>query len=93
MALFDISRNLPWRASTLPWHIEYGVSEARTGGVAPVAVRNLDRIVSPEAVAVRILRAIERRNRTVYIPRLGSLVRAGRLFGAVADGSLSWAAL
>jgi len=76
-----------------PGIVNTGFRKHVLGGVAPVAVRNLDRIVSPEAVAVRILRAIERRNRTVYIPRLGSLVRAGRLFGAVADGSLSWAAL
>jgi short-subunit dehydrogenase len=42
-------------------------------GAAPAAVRDIRWVVSAEVVAGRILRAIERRSRTVYIPRIGAV--------------------
>jgi short-subunit dehydrogenase len=50
-------------------------------GEAPASVRDIRWVVSPEAVARRILHAIDRRQNTVYIPRIGALFVIG---GAIA---------
>jgi len=42
-------------------------------GAAPPGVQQIRRVVSAEAVAAGILRAIKRRRKTVYIPRIGVL--------------------
>jgi short-subunit dehydrogenase len=56
-------------------------------GSAPTPVCELRWVVSPQAVARRILRAIDRGNRTVYIPRIGALFA---LAGVVAPGLMDF---
>ena len=59
------------------------VSGSMRSRSAPAAVRQLRWVVSPQAVARRILRAIDRRSTTVFIPRIGALFA---LAGLVAPG-------
>jgi short-subunit dehydrogenase len=42
-------------------------------GFAPPAVRRIRRVVSADAVAVSIIRAVERGRRTVYVPWIGAI--------------------
>jgi short-subunit dehydrogenase len=50
-------------------------------GAPPSGVERIRRIVTPEAVASRILDAIERRRSTVYVPRIGNIFA---LMGSIA---------
>jgi short-subunit dehydrogenase len=45
------------------------------GGVAPAKVASIRTVVAPEAVAAAILKGIENRRQTVYIPEIGRLFR------------------
>jgi len=59
-------------------------------GERPDRVRNIRRIVSPDAVADAIFRALEKRRSTVYLPLLGWVFSAlGRVAPTVIDGYLS----
>jgi short-subunit dehydrogenase len=66
-----------------PGIVDTRFREHALAGSAPAAVRQLRWVVSPQAVARRILRAIERRSTTVFIPRIGALFA---LAGLVAPG-------
>jgi short-subunit dehydrogenase len=66
-----------------PGIVDTGFREHALAGEAPDSVRSLRRVVTAEAVARRILRAIERRENTVFIPRIGALFALG---GALAPG-------
>jgi short-subunit dehydrogenase len=57
------------------------------GGVAPAKVASIQRVVSPQAVAAAILRGIENRSRTVYVPEIGRLFR---LVEFVSPGLMDW---
>src|SRR5690348_17010515 len=50
-------------------------------GTAPTSVKRIQWVVSPETVAARIWRALERGCRTIYVPRIG---RVFTLAGAIA---------
>ncbi len=45
-------------------------------GVAPPRVAAIERVVSPDLVAAGIVRAMERRRRTVYVPKIGRVFTA-----------------
>ena len=66
-----------------PGIVDTRFREHALAGSAPAAVRQLRWVVSPQAVARRILRAIDRRSTTVFIPRIGALFA---LAGLVAPG-------
>jgi NAD(P)-dependent dehydrogenase (short-subunit alcohol dehydrogenase family) len=57
------------------------------GGVAPAKVASIQRVVTPQAVAAAILRGIENRSRTVYVPEIGRLFR---LVEFVSPGLMDW---
>jgi hypothetical protein len=57
------------------------------GGAPPSAVRAIRRVVSAEQLAVRILRAIQRRSKTVYLPRIGAIFA---LAGILAPSVMDW---
>jgi short-subunit dehydrogenase len=56
-------------------------------GVAPGRVAAIDRVVTPDAVAAAIVRAIERGRRTVYVPRIGRIFTA---MGILAPWLMDW---
>ncbi|MBL8210478.1 MAG: SDR family NAD(P)-dependent oxidoreductase [Bryobacterales bacterium] len=56
-------------------------------GQAPGNVSDIRRIVSPQAVAARIVSAVERRTRTVFVPRIG---RAFTSMEFVTQGLMDW---
>jgi short-subunit dehydrogenase len=66
-----------------PGIVDTHFREHALAGSAPAAVRQIRWVVSPQAVARRILRAIDRRSNTVFIPRIGALFA---LAGLVAPG-------
>lgn len=49
-------------------------------GKAPAAVEGIRRVVSPDQVAEGVIRGIERRRRTVYVPKIGFLFSAMEFF-------------
>ena len=56
-------------------------------GSAPHAVKRIRWVVSPEAVAARVVRAVEQGSRIVYVPRIG---RVFALMGAVAPSLMDF---
>jgi short-subunit dehydrogenase len=66
-----------------PGIVDTRFREHALAGSAPAAVRELRWVVSAEAVARRILRAIDHRSNTVFIPRVGALFA---LAGLIAPG-------
>ncbi|WP_321472331.1 SDR family oxidoreductase [uncultured Paludibaculum sp.] len=56
-------------------------------GQAPDAVRNIRYVVSPEAVAEAIFRAVRRRRKTVYVPAIGFLFN---MLGALAPSLMDY---
>jgi hypothetical protein len=66
-----------------PGIVDTRFREHALAGSAPPAVRQLRWVVSPQAVARRILRGINHRSSTIFIPRIGALFA---LAGLVAPG-------
>jgi NAD(P)-dependent dehydrogenase (short-subunit alcohol dehydrogenase family) len=66
-----------------PGIVDTRFREHALGGTPPLSVRDIRRVVSAELVARRIVRAIERRTKTVYVPRIGAVFA---LAGALAPG-------
>ena len=56
-----------------PGIVDTGFRNHVLAGLPPPTVERIRKVVSPEAVAMRILSAIERRRHTVYVPRIGAL--------------------
>jgi short-subunit dehydrogenase len=56
-------------------------------GAVPAAVKSIQRVVSPDLVAERILSAIRHRRRTVYVPRIGL---AFTTLGVIAPYLMDW---
>ncbi|MBV9085699.1 MAG: SDR family NAD(P)-dependent oxidoreductase [Acidobacteriaceae bacterium] len=56
-----------------PGIVETRFREHVLSGVAPHEVSGIRRTVTPERVAEAVVRGIERRSRTVYVPRIGKL--------------------
>jgi len=54
-----------------PGIVDTKFREHVSAGKAPEAVEAIPRIVSPDKVAAGIIRGIERKQRTVYVPRIG----------------------
>jgi short-subunit dehydrogenase len=73
-----------------PGIVDTRFREHALAGAAPAAVRKLRWVVSADAVARRILRAIDRRQNTVYVPRIGALFTlVGALAPALMDAYLA----
>lgn len=56
-------------------------------GAPPPGVESIRRIVSPQTVARRIVTAVERRQRAVYVPRIGAVFT---LAGTLAPWLMDW---
>jgi short-subunit dehydrogenase len=70
-----------------PGIVDTNFREHVLGGAPPSAVRAIRRVVSAEQLAVRILRAIQRRSKTVYLPRIGAIFA---LAGILAPSVMDW---